>query len=473
MDIDEATRLLTSGSEGVQEWNSRRAAGEEIPSALALRRPPNPDTGRGLELSGVDLGGIDLGGSDLQDADLEGAHLYRANLSRVRLGGANLRRAHLVEADLTAASLYRCHLEGADLRRASMRDAESDYASFESARLDGAHLASARMSKVDFRGASLVDAKLSDLTYYGAQFRTSFERCSFMHADLRGVEAEEVHMGHSSLGEPQVECCFDGADLAGANFSRADLRSCSFHGAHLEKTDFRGADLRWSRLDQARMIGTRLEGASIDECSVYGASTWDVGLDDETIQRDLNISPSGEASVTVDNLEVAQFVYLLMSNARIRDVIDTITSKVVLILGRFTDERKAVLDALRSALRGDEYGYVPIVFDFAKPASRSTAETVGLIASMARFVIADLTDAKSVLQELREIVPARPSLPIQPLLLESQDEPAMLDSFRPYPWFLRTVRYSSTEELLGRLEDVVEPATSLLAERSEDRRNEP
>ena len=36
---------------------------------------------------------------------------------------------------------------------------------------------------------------------------------------------------------------------------------------------------------------------------------------------------------------------------KIREVIDTITSKVVLILGRFTGERKAVLDALRDELR--------------------------------------------------------------------------------------------------------------------------
>jgi hypothetical protein len=51
-----------------------------------------------------------------------------------------------------------------------------------------------------------------------------------------------------------------------------------------------------------------------------------------------------------------------------RDVIDTITSKAVLILGRFTDERKAVLDALREELRKRDY--LPILFDFAVPALR-------------------------------------------------------------------------------------------------------
>ena len=41
----------------------------------------------------------------------------------------------------------------------------------------------------------------------------------------------------------------------------------------------------------------------------------------------------------------------MLHNQKIRDVIDTITSKAVLILGRFTPERKAVLDALREELR--------------------------------------------------------------------------------------------------------------------------
>ena len=52
--------------------------------------------------------------------------------------------------------------------------------------------------------------------------------------------------------------------------------------------------------------------------------------------------PPEESEVTVDDLEVAQFVYLLLHNEKVRRVIDTITSKVVLILGRFSiPERKA------------------------------------------------------------------------------------------------------------------------------------
>jgi hypothetical protein len=74
------------------------------------------------------------------------------------------------------------------------------------------------------------------------------------------------------------------------------------------------------------------------------------------------------------------------------------------ILGRFTPDRKAVLDAIREELRGR--GYVPILFDFDRP-NQTTDETISTLAGMARFVIADLTDAKSVLQELRGRQPTR------------------------------------------------------------------
>jgi hypothetical protein len=78
---------------------------------------------------------------------------------------------------------------------------------------------------------------------------------------------------------------------------------------------------------------------------------------------------------------------------------------------------------------------------------------------MARFVIADLTDAKSVLQELRAIVPPNPSVPVQPLILATQDEPGMFDYFREYRWMLEPYRYPDSTRLLAALTDrVIAPA---------------
>ena len=169
------------------------------------------------------------------------------------------------------------------------------------------------------------------------------------------------------------------------------------------------------------------------------------------------ITPKSEPEITVDDIELAQFIFLLLSNRKIRQVIDTVTSRVVLILGRFTAERKALLDRIRGQLR--TLGRVPILFDFEKPLTQTTDETIATLAHMSRFVIADLTDAKSVLQELRSIVPNSPSVIVQPLLLASQEEPGMWDFFRRFPWVLEPVRYTDQEELIAALDEkVIAPA---------------
>jgi hypothetical protein len=107
-----------------------------------------------------------------------------------------------------------------------------------------------------------------------------------------------------------------------------------------------------------------LKGADFSGARVFGTSVWECDLNG-AVQSDLIISPNNEQRITVDNLEVAQFIYLLLNNQTIRHVIDTITSKVVLILGRFTPERKAILDAIREELRKRDY--LPVLFDFEKP----------------------------------------------------------------------------------------------------------
>jgi hypothetical protein len=84
---------------------------------------------------------------------------------------------------------------------------------------------------------------------------------------------------------------------------------------------------------------------------------------------------------------------------------------------------------------------------------------------VARFVIADLTDAKSVLQELQAVVPLSPSVVVQPLLLASQEEPGMFDFIRKFPWVLDTHRYTDRTTLLLQLtERVIDPAEAKVKE---------
>jgi len=193
----------------------------------------------------------------------------------------------------------------------------------------------------------------------------------------------------------------------------------------------------------------------LTQCSIYGISVWKVQLEGAK-QDNLVITPKDEPTITVDNLEVAQFIYLLLNNPKISEVIDTIAKKAVLILGRFTPKRKAVLDALRDALR--THGYLPILFDFDKPSSRDLTETVSTLAHLARFIVADLTEPSSIPKELEAIVPTL-AVPVQPLLEGSTRPYAMFKDYWKYQWVLEIYRYDGLEELLVSLkEHIIEPA---------------
>ena len=120
----------------------------------------------------------------------------------------------------------------------------------------------------------------------------------------------------------------------------------------------------------------------------------------------------------------------------------------MLILGRFTPERKAVLDALRDELRKRDY--LPILFDFDKPASKDLTGTVSTLAHMARFIIADLTRPEQ--QPLRAGEGPLRLVPVQPILLSGNREFAMFpDLQRRHHWFLPIYRYDSQEQLIAEL----------------------
>jgi hypothetical protein len=308
-----------------------------------------------------------------------------------------LRPADLHGADLAQADLTEANLTQADLNEANLRGTA----------LTGASLSRAEMNRADLTGADLQGACLS------ATF-------------LIGANCAGANLSRTDL---------IGAHLDNANLQRANLQGADLLGATLWDADLRGADLRGARLIGATLIECNFENANLSGCWVYGTSVWRVKLAGAT-QLNLKVSDQGEPEVTVDNLEVAQFIYLLLNNQKIRQIIDTITSKVVLILGRFTPERKPILDAIRGELR--KHDYLPVLFDFEKPANRDLTETISTLAHMARFIIADITDARSIPQELTRIVPNLPSVPVQPLLLRSKDEFGTFEHFQRFPWVLKT-----------------------------------
>ena len=384
-------------TQGVNAWNQWRQDHSEI----------QPD------LSGASLPGFDLNRANLSKANLRGVH-FRGDYPHGDLNQANVIVAEHVATHFNRTSLIEAYLNETDPYSLMLM---REY-------LGGADLSEANLSEANLNGADLIGADLS-------------------RANLSGANLFGAYL--------------NGANLSGPNLSGANLFGADLFGANLS-----GANMRRVNLSAANLSGADCSGADLTGCSIYAISAWDVKLVG-AVQSNLIITTpygSNEPVITVDNLEVAQFIYLLLNNTKIRDVIDTIASKVVLILGRFTPERKAVLDALRDELRKQNYS--PVLFDFEKPASRDLTETVSTLAHLARFIIVDLTDPSSAPHEVATVIP-HTVVPVQPLLLQEplmvdgkaveRREYAMFEDLRHrYRWVLPTFRYQDTAELLGSIQ---------------------
>jgi hypothetical protein len=327
--------------------------------------------------------------------------------------------------------------------------------------------------KVDLSNADLSGANLEEMMLHGA----NLSYASLNGANLYGADLSQANLSFAELNKANLAyAMLDGANLNGAELLRANfhlaklretnLREAFLLEANLNDADLYKANLNGANLNKAILVGAHLREANLTGCKIYGVSAWGLILEGAK-QRDLLITPYDDYSmpaVTVDDLEVAQFIYLLLYSYKIRRVIDTITSKAVLILGRFTPERKAILDAIREELR--RRGYVPLLFDFEKPASRDLRETVSTLAHMVKFIIADITDAKSIPAELERVVPYLSSVPVMPLVLRSDKGYALFDPLRVYPWVIEPYRYESQAELIASIvERVIAPAEAKVKER--------
>jgi uncharacterized protein YjbI with pentapeptide repeats len=374
----------------------------------------------------------------------------------------NLRQADFEDVDIAQVNLMGANLSGACLINAKLSG------SLAYSVLDGADLSGAEMA-CHFEETQLVGAWA-----LGTNFcRSRIEACNFRHAHLQKANFEGCYL---------EDTYFDHADLTGSSFYQADLWMAFLRNAVLDHVNLRGANLHGANLAGATirecdlqrtvLVDSNIEGASISDCDIYGISAWNLARNAATVQSNLRVSRHDESPLYVDDIEVAQFIHLMVNNQRIRDVIDTVSRKAVLILGRFTPERKAILNGIRDQLR--KSGYVPIIFDFEKPAQRDFEETVKVLAGLSRFVIVDITNPSSSPLEINATVPDY-MIPFVPIIQSGEKEFSMFKGLQSkFHWLLPTVEYPSAEALMRSLDDyVIGPALGMETRIAREREAEP
>lgn len=269
---------------------------------------------------------------------------------------------------------------------------------------------------------------------------SSLRNCTFVDCSF-----DDAHLTYTDLVDALfVRCTFRRTCMRVAAIGDAEFKDCIFDECDMsycsaEETSFESSTFRKTKMEHMSMVRTNFADTKLDECYLYGISSWDLNLQN-SIQKNLVITPDDVSTVTVDNIELAQFLYLMINNVRLRDVINTITSKVVLILGNFSPDRKVMLDRIREILRTQDV--IPVMFDFDKPSTRNLTETVLTLASMSKYVIADLSSPRSLPHELANIARQLPSIRFYPIIVAGEKPYGMFEDYKPYTWIQPIKEYS-------------------------------
>jgi uncharacterized protein YjbI with pentapeptide repeats len=317
---------------------------------------------------------------------------------------------------------------------------------FDNRELSGYNFSGINFSNSKFVKATICNADLTNTNFDSAQLYkadlmgTDLSNSSFKDAKFEKTDLSYTNWENSILSDGYF---YD------AKFSNAKLKNIIAHNANFCGTDFTnvdltGADLSNSKFQRASFIQTNIEQTILKNCNIFGISVWGT-LGTPKDQSSLIITLTDDAQITTDDLQVAQFIYLLLNRENLRNVIQTLSSKAVLILGRFTPERKIILDTIAQEVR--QYNLLPIIFDFEKANSRDFTETIKIIAGMSLFVIADITNPKSSPLELQATVPDY-RIPFIPIIQNNEKPFSMFnDLIGKFDWVLQPISYSSVDSI--------------------------
>ena len=246
------------------------------------------------------------------------------------------------------------------------------------------------------------------------------------------------------------------------DFSRANFSNCHFINTRFNKTIFTDASFEQATFENCNLNRVNLVNANfcvkaIEETVVYGISAWDLHTCNSSKQSKLviektysfysDIIAEGRIPLMVDDIELAQFIYYLTNHKRLRETINVMNSRSVLLLGRFNNGGLERLYKLREWLL--KQNYLPMIFDFERPDSMDLVEVIVTMGGLCKFIIADLS-GPFVNTELTEIS----SLYFKPIILFHSNQPNRPDiKFETENNYIHRIHFDgSIEELLKKIQ---------------------
>jgi hypothetical protein len=139
------------------------------------------------------------------------------------------------------------------------------------------------------------------------------------------------------------------------------------------------------------------------------------------------------------------------------ELMSELTKHRVMILGRFSKRRLAVLKAVQAKLAEHPNRYEPELFTYERPESRDLIESVMGFAALSRFVVADLTEPRSIQAELQAIIPNYQSLPVVPILAAGAKEFSLFAALARRPNVVPTVHYRGIDDLRSKIDREIVP----------------
>ena len=237
--------------------------------------------------------------------------------------------------------------------------------------------------------------------------RINFNEMNLSGVSIFGAFAEGLNLRGSVFEDAH----FEEGDFSRANFSGAKFRNTKFNKTILTGANFDGATFVNCNLNRVNLVGASFNVKEITETVVYGIAAWDLQTSDDMKQSKLVIERTyelysdlirqGKIPLMVDDIELAQFVYYLSNHKKMRDALNILNDKGVLLLGRFKDGGLERLYSIREWFQSK--GYMPMIFDFERPDNLSLTETVVTMAGLSKFVVVDLSGS-SVPAELQAIL---------------------------------------------------------------------